>query len=101
MYTIDPKWRFLISIFVTLAIGVSQGTVVLSNAIPDLWIKPVVAWCGLIAFVGSAAITTLNGMATTTASRATSAANDPAVDRVIMKDPALAKAIPSNKVVDR
>ena len=60
--TIDPKWRFIIGLVVTLAIGVSSGAVVLTNAIPVDWIKPAVAWCGIIAFVGSAAQTTISGL---------------------------------------
>ena len=36
--SIDPKWRFAISIVVTVAIGISQGTLVLTNAIPAAYI---------------------------------------------------------------
>src|SRR6266699_3169224 len=98
--TLDPFWRFIISSLVTSAIGISQGTVVLTNAIPDPWIKPVVAWCGLIAFVGSAVVTAINGMATTTQSRLASAAAVPEV-KAIVTTPAIADAAPSDKVVSK
>ncbi len=41
--------QFWTGIIITLAIGVSSGALVLTNAIPADWIKPVTAWCGIIA----------------------------------------------------
>ena len=54
MPNIDPVVRFWIGAIVTAAIGVTQGTLVLTGAIPAEWIHPVTAWCGIIAFFGSA-----------------------------------------------
>lgn len=67
--TIDPKWRFIIGLLVTLAIGVSQGAVQLAHAIPADWIPIAVAWAGIIAFTGSAAQTGISALGMTVASR--------------------------------
>lgn len=80
---VSPIARFWIGVVVTIAIGVSSGTVVLTNAIPDAWIKPAIAWCGLIAFGGSALLTALNGLANTRASKLESAASVPEVQKII------------------
>ena len=74
MPNIDPLARFWIGIIITIAIGVSQGTLVLTNAVPAGWIPYVTTWCGIIAFIGSSVLTALNGAATTTSSRISSAA---------------------------
>ena len=95
---IDPKWRFIIGLCVTFAIGVSQGTVSLTNAIPGDFIKPVVAWCGILAFLGSAATTAISGIGMTSTSRIAAAANDPNVQKIVTT-PEIANATPSNKVV--
>ena len=92
MPTIDPKWRFLISIIVTVAIGVSQGAVHLTNAIPEMWIPIAVAWCGIIAFVGSAAQTGLSAVGMTTSNRLASAAAIPEVKTIVTSDAAMADA---------
>ena len=63
--TIDPKWRFIIGLLVTLAIGVSQGAVQLAHAIPADWIPIAVAWAGIIAFTGSAAQTGISALGMT------------------------------------
>ena len=80
-FTIDPIVRFLIGLAVTLAIGITQGTVSSTNAIPDVWIKPVVAWCGILAFVGSFITTTISGLGMTSQSRIAAAASLPASRR--------------------
>ena len=95
---IDPKWRFIIGIVVTFAIGVSQGAVQLTHAIPAGWIEPSVAWCGIIAFVGSAGQTAISGLGMTTSSRVAAAANDPSIKQIITT-PEVAAAAPSQKVV--
>lgn len=82
MPNIDPVVRFWIGVLVTAAIGVTQGTLVLTGAIPAEWIKPVTAWCGIIAFFGSAILTALNGAASTTSSRVASAASVVGVKRI-------------------
>jgi hypothetical protein len=82
MGNIDPLIRFWIGITVTVAIGVTQGTLVLSGAIPADWIKPVTAWCGIVAFLGSAFLTTLAGNGATTSSRVSSAASLKGVTRM-------------------
>ena len=66
--TIDPKWRFIIGLLVTLAIGVSQGAVQLAHAIPADWIPIAVAWAGIIAFTGSAAQTGISALGMTSQS---------------------------------
>jgi hypothetical protein len=80
---IDPKYRFLIGLLVTFAIGVSQGTVSLTNAIPGDLIKPVVAWCGILAFLGSAATTAISGLGMTANSRVAAAASLPQVTQIV------------------
>ena len=96
--SIDPKWRFVISIIVTVAIGISQGTLVLTNAIPAAYIPIVAAWCGIIAFIGSAVNTTISGMGMSTQSRIDAAASLPEV-KAIVTAPPVAAATPSEKVV--
>jgi hypothetical protein len=76
---VDPTVRFWIGVAVTLAMAVSSGTLVLTNAVPHDLIPTVTAWCGIIGTVGSAVLTALNGAAMTTSSRIASAA---AVDGV-------------------
>lgn len=88
MPTIDPSVRFWVSLVVTVAIGVSSGTLVLTNAVPADWIKPMTAWCGILAFVGSTIMTLLSGAATTTASRIASAAQAPGVKGIVV-DPTI------------
>jgi hypothetical protein len=75
MPNFDPTTRFWIGILVTIAIGVSGGTLNLTHAVPGEWIPIATAWCGVIAFIGSAILTALNGLATTTSSRIASAAS--------------------------
>lgn len=95
---VDPMIRFWISVIVSIAIGISSGTLVLTNAIPVDLIKPVTAWCGVIAFVGSVVTTTLNGMATTMQSRLASAAAVPEVKSIVTTQ-AIAETTPSAKIV--
>jgi hypothetical protein len=92
MPNIDPIVRFWIGVLVTAAIGVTQGTLVLTGAIPADWIKPVTAWSGIIAFFGSAALTALNGAASTTSSRVASAASLKGVTRIDVS-PEVAKEV--------
>jgi hypothetical protein len=96
--TIDPLWRFLIGLAVTTAIGISQGAVQLTHAIPGDWIPATEAWCGIIAFVGSAATTTISGLGMTSQSRIAAAASLPEVQKIVAT-PAAASAAPSEKVV--
>ena len=97
---IDPKIRFWFGIAVTIAIAVSQGTLALTNAVPAELIPYVTAWCGILAFVGSAVLTALNGAATTTSSRIASAAAIPEVQKIVTTE-AVAAAAPSDKVVSK
>ena len=98
-FTIDPRIRFIIGIFVTFAIGVTQGTISLTNAIPDVWIKPTVAWCGILAFVGSFVNTAISGIGMSTQSRLAAAAAIPEVKTIEVAVPEVAQAAPSPKVV--
>ncbi len=99
-FTVDPVVRFVIGLTVTLAIGITQGTVSLTNAIPDVWIKPVVAWCGILAFVGSFITTAISGLGITSQSRIAAAASLPDV-KAIVTTPEVAQAAPSEKVVSK
>ena len=99
MPIVDPTVRFWIGVAVTIAIGVSSGSLVLTNAIPHDYIPFVTAWCGIISFGGSALLTALNGMATSTASRIASAAASPEVGN-ISTTKAQADASPSPKVTN-
>ena len=90
--TIDPKWRFIIGLCVTLAIGISQGAVQLAHAIPADAIPSVVAWSGIIAFVGSAATTTLSGLGMSNSNRIAAAAAVPEVKTIITTSPEQANA---------
>ena len=98
MPNIDPKWRFVIGIIVTLAIGITQGTVSLTNAIPGEYIKPIVAWCGIIAFIGSFIQTSISAAGMTSSSRIAAAAAVPEVQKIVTTE-AIANAAPSEKVV--
>ena len=89
---IDPTTRFWIGIVVTIAIAISQGTLVLTHAVPDGWIPYFTAWSGIIAFVGSALLTALNGAASTNASRLASAAAIPEVKTIITTSQPMADA---------
>lgn len=82
MPNIDPAVRFWISIIVTVAVGVSQGALNLTHAVPVDYIPIVTAWSGIFAFVGSAFLATLNGGAATVSSRLASAASVEGVKRI-------------------
>jgi|ERR1700677_759804 len=84
MLTLSPGARFVIGICITLAIGVSSGAVVLTNAIPGDWIKPVEAWCGIIAFMGSAVQTGLQGFGMTNANKAAAAQSLPSDQKIAL-----------------
>lgn len=96
--SIDPKWRFVISLFVTFTIGVSSGTLVLTNAIPAEYIPHVTAWCGIFAFLGSSVNTTISGLGMSSQSRIAAAASLPEVKAIMAVAP-VATAAPSEKVV--
>ena len=96
--TIDPVWRFIISIAVTTAIAISQGTLVLTNAVPVDLIKPITAWCGILAFIGSSINTAISGAGMGTQARIAGAASLPEV-KAIVTTTEVAKASPSEKVV--
>jgi hypothetical protein len=94
----DPATRFWVGILVTVAIGISSGALNLTHAIPPDWVPVATAWCSIIAFAGSAALTGLNGMGMTTQSRLASAAAVPEVKSIVTTQ-AIAEATPSDKVV--
>jgi hypothetical protein len=109
---IDPKYRFLIGLIVTFAIGVTQGAVQLTNAIPAEWIKPAVAWCGIVAFLGSSITTAISGFGMSNSNRLASVESVPATQRLahaaaipgveeIVTTKAIADATPSDKVVSK
>ena len=100
MPAIDPVVRFWVGVAITIAIGIANGSLVLTHAVPDAWIPYVTAWAGIISFVGSAILTAMNGFASTTQSRIASAAADASVHQIIAT-PDVAKAAPSDKVVEK
>lgn len=55
-------WIFYLGLAVTLESAIGNGTLVLTNAIPSAWIPTVQAWCGILAFVGTALMTGLSRM---------------------------------------
>lgn len=83
MLTLSPLTRFIIGTVITVAIGISQGSVHLNGAIPADWIPAVITWAGIIAFVGSAIQTGLQGLGVTTSNRVAAAAADNSVQQVI------------------
>jgi hypothetical protein len=80
--TISPGARFIIGIVITTAIAISAGTIHLTHAIPDAWIPVVIAWSGIIAVVGSAIQTSLQGLGLTNANRIAAAAPLSATDKI-------------------
>jgi len=63
----DPKFTFWLGIAVTIAIGVTNGTVHLTDIVPPEYVKPATAWMGLLAFVGSTVTTAMAGMSSSKA----------------------------------
>ena len=82
MLTLSPGARFAIGLCITLAIGISSGAVVLTHAIPSDWISTVVAWSGIIAFIGSAAQTGLQGLGMTNANKISAAQTLPSDQKI-------------------
>ena len=82
MLTISPGARFIIGIVITAAIAISAGTIHLTNAIPAAWIPVVIAWSGIIAVIGSAIQTGLQGLGLTNANRIAAASDLPASDKI-------------------
>jgi hypothetical protein len=84
MLTLSPGARFIIGVIITTAIGISTGAVQLAHAIPAPWIPVAVAWCGVIAFVGSAAQTGLQGLGMSNANKVAAAQTLPADQKVAL-----------------
>lgn len=61
MSGIDPKWVFYLGILVTIETAIGQGTVKLTNLMPDMWVPMITGWCTLLAFVGNVVMTALAG----------------------------------------
>lgn len=55
-------WITVIGLLVTIELGVVNGTIKLTNAIPDAWVPRVQAWCGILAAIGGGIITALSRM---------------------------------------
>lgn len=53
-------WITIVAGLVAVELAIGNGTVSLTNAVPDVWIPTVKAWCGLLAFCGSTIITVLS-----------------------------------------
>lgn len=83
MLTLSPTTRFIIGIVITTAIGISTGAVQLTHAIPDSAIPTVVAWSGILAFIGSAVQTGLQGLGMTTTNKLAAAASDPNIKQIV------------------
>jgi hypothetical protein len=55
-------WITVVGLLVTLELGIVNGTIKLTNAIPDAWVPRVQAWCGILAAIGGGIITALSRM---------------------------------------
>lgn len=53
-------WITIIGALVTAELAIANGTIKLTNAIPDKWVPAVQAWCGILAALGAGIITTLS-----------------------------------------
>ena len=82
MLTLSPTARFVIGLFITLCIGISSGTVALTDAIPADLIKPITAWAAIFAFLGSAFQTGLQGLGMTNANKVAAAQTLPADQKI-------------------
>jgi hypothetical protein len=98
MPNIDPTVRFWISIIVTVAVGVSQGALNLTHAVPVDLIPVVTAWSGIFAFVGSAFLAALNGAASTNSSRIASAAAVVGVKKIEVTPEVASQVTPATKL---
>ena len=83
MPNINPGVVFWVSFLVTIAIGVSTGTLVLTNAVPAIYVPAVTAWCGIGAFIGSAFLMALARAGSGTQSRLAAAAAIPEVTNIV------------------
>ena len=63
MNGVDPKYVFWLGVLVTIEQGVAGGAVSLTNMVPEAWIPVVLAWDRAMAFVGTAVMTALTGVA--------------------------------------
>lgn len=97
MPNIDPKIRFWISFIVTVTIGISSGTVVLTNVIPADFIPYAVGWCGFISFIGSTLLMILNGGAMTISSRVASAASVIGMNKMEVSPEVAAQITPATR----
>jgi hypothetical protein len=78
----DPVSKFWFSVAITVAIAISSGAVHLTDAVPAAWIPAVIAWSGIIAVIGSAVQTSLQGLGMSNASRAAAAQSLPADTKI-------------------
>ena len=62
MNGIDPKWVMWLGVLVTIEQAVGQGTVKLTNVVPEAWAPGVIGWCNLLAFVGTAIMTAMSAV---------------------------------------
>ncbi len=61
MNGIDPKWILYLGIAVTIEQGIGQGSVKLTNVVPNSWIPFIDGWCTLLAFIGNIVMTAMAG----------------------------------------
>jgi len=54
------NWIFWIGLAVTIEQAIGQGSVKLTNVIPELWQPFIIGWCNLLAFIGTAIMTALS-----------------------------------------
>lgn len=83
LLTLSPVTRTIAGIIITCCIGIAQGTVHLTGAVPEAWIPTVVAWAGLIAFFGSSIQTGMQAIGITTTNQVAVAANNPKIQQVV------------------
>lgn len=62
VYLTVADWITIVGLLVTIELGVVNGAIKLTNAIPDAWVPRVQAWCGILAAIGGGIITALSRM---------------------------------------
>lgn len=59
---IDPKISVIIGVFIMIEQAIGGGTVLLTDAIPAIYIPAVKSWCLILAFVGTCVLTGLHAI---------------------------------------
>lgn len=60
--SIDLNLHFWIGLVIFVSTAIASGTIHLTDAIPDDWIRPVTAWASIVSIVGSGYLTVALGL---------------------------------------